>query len=486
MALAIEEIRKSIEEKYIGFGPNSNSVKPAHIANGMFRTIAEITTDTKLLKQFSITKAKKLPPNYEIDRVFNELQNEGLIDRSFSNKKELQRFRVLANKVLSADNALYVDGGETYSAANKRFLSKDTIAQDGGEFIAQFLKRRQSLLYQSIESELKSENDTITKLFLPVLNQTEREYLPSHEIENLKLWRLKLNSTTQASIEGIYTAAECLAQHLIAHPNKLFKLRMSVLFSCFILIRHLANLEVYYSPEARGSIMPFLLDFSEGSNSPIVQASAMTYTHISQAIARFYAWAFGEYLNELFTVEELLNESCPKYKKKQVQAEMLEIWESTKLDIENSKGEKNTGKFTRFGRALYDLLALEATSNPVNYLRQLGIRCGLFWPPQNFQPTKQFRLHQDMLEVLIRGAVKPGETIDIDELLNRFWDRYGIIVGGRSIDEQRLLENGIFAADGVALETNQKRFSESLEKLNFARLLADGILQIETEKMHGS
>jgi hypothetical protein len=128
------------------------------------------------------------------------------------------------------------------------------------------------------------------------------------------------------------------------------------------------------------------------------------------------------------------------------------------------------------------MMAISAEGNPIVYFRNLGHRCGLLWPPN--QTGQRFVVTQDLLETLVRGAVGPGEIIDLPTLQERFWCRYGILVGGRPQDEQILIDSGIYQADSNAFRDNRKRFTERLRELDFAKLLADGVLQVELEVHH--
>lgn len=47
------------EDGFLGFAPTSNSTKPAHIANGLFRECTGWTCDTKDLNNWIIEEQKK-------------------------------------------------------------------------------------------------------------------------------------------------------------------------------------------------------------------------------------------------------------------------------------------------------------------------------------------------------------------------------------------------------------------------------------------
>ena len=490
MAIEIETLRAKIETSWIGFSPSTTSVKPVHIANGLFRGILNgSAARTDLLSRFVISQTEKgeVPKNHALDDVYAELEKNGRLETTEISKEDLARLRVLLKKAVGADGAVYTDDMESYTAGYRSFVSVDRIAQDGGELIAEWLRRRKSPLAKCILDSLQDPDDIITLMTYPLLETGEKVNRPSNiPFESVGFLNQTLPLETKNLWDGLAASAATLSKHLTRHPNKLFRLRMAVLFSSFSLLRHLTSLEASYVGE--GDPPPiFLLDFTTNNTHPIARASQMTYSGACQSIARFYAWAFGEILKkEGYTANELRREPCPTYKAKGKKSsdlksmkevdEAREIWN---LAIETARREKKV--FPIYGEALYNMLALQAEGNPIKYLQKLGLRIGLLYPPN--QSSQRFVLKQDLLEALVRGAIEPGESsISLPELQDRFWKRYRVIIGGRPIDEELLLQNSsAYQIDSDALRENQYLFANSLSRLNFARLLADGVFQIEAE-----
>lgn len=482
MPVAIETERQShIDEKFVGFSPNTASVKPVHIANGMFRAIIGRTFDTEFLNQFVFWQKNngEVPRGHELEAIFDNLKDNNRIDTAEIKKDDIKRLRVLLKDILNADSGVYMhrDRMESYSAGYQGFLSEDRIAQDGGEFIAEWLKVRNSPLLDYVRQKLITDDDAITYLCTPLLGEPLKT-VPNSLNSNLScIYHYdKLPLAPMNLWQGLTRSAEILSTHLFNHPNKLFGLRLTTLFASFVLIRHLSCLESYYVPGADDNIIPFLLDFSDDSKEPVARASLMSYTLVCQSISRFYGWAFAERLKQITTPEQLPNEPLPTYRNKKLSPEASEIWQLALQDIQQSRDPYIVG-----GQALYDAMAQDAQANPIIYLRQLGHRSGLMWPPVNTQPSKRFVVQQDILEMLIRGVVKPGESVNLSTLLDRLWENYGIVIGGRALDEERLLIRGIYQADSTALKENQRRFAERLSGLDFAHMLADGVLQVTLE-----
>lgn len=477
MPIKIEDLRKQVERNYVGFSPSTTGVKPVHIANGMFRTILDKTAQTDLLFRFVISQSKKgeIPAGHKLDEVYAELSSHRRLDADSVSADDIARLRILVEKALCADSAVYAEKGmESYTAGFEGFVSKDRIAQDGGELIAAWLKRRKSPLLKCLATSLSDSGDVLSTLSLPLLSNELFEYSSdTFDFDKIPFLVQPLPARMKRLWNGLTDAASTLSLHLENHPNKLFRFRLAILFASFVLIRHLSCLEACYVPDAQDRIPPLLLDFAGGGVNPIARASLMTYTHVGQSIARFYAWAFGETLRGDFNIAELRRESPPEYRQNST-PEMIEVWNLAQQEV-----KQNRQAYSVFGQAIYDMMAMKANASPIEYLRKLGQLSGLLYPPN--EKSQRFALQQDTLEMLLRGAIPPGTTVTMSELQEKLWERYGIIVGGRSEDERALIDAGIYQADSDALKANLNSFSDELSQMNFARLLADGVLQVEAE-----
>jgi len=476
MPIALGDARIRIEDRYIGFRPNTASVKPVHIANGLYRSILSEVADTKLLNYIAYwhTKKGKEEKGHSLDEVMTALREKALIDEVDVKRKDVERLRILIGRVVSVDKAVFSvkEGMSSFTGAHRGLVSRDRIAQDGGELVGAWLQRINSPIIPYVKQQLGQTNDPITQLVLPLLEQDEpSQFVPKIDFDQVEV----LNESTirsRGGWDGLSAAATTLSAHLEQHPDKLFGLRLVVLFSAFFLIRHLADLEVAYVPEATRSPV-FLLDFSNSAGDPVARASKSSYTHLCQSIARFYSWAFANDLQQRIGPDDLSQAEPPTYKGKMIGDDAKQIWAMGLLEAENA-----ASPYLALGEQLYYILLREAQGDPVRYLRQLGHRSGLLWPPVNTQPSKRFAIQQDMLEMLIRGAVPLDHTIGLNDLQDRLWERYGVIVGGRSVDEERLVETGIYQADATALQDNQRRFAHRLQQLDFASMLADGVMKV--------
>lgn len=144
----IKTTRDAIEKQFIGFSLDTTSVKPAHLANGMFRVLLKARYDTNRLFRFVYIALKDGSPllGSEPQTIYDQLVEAGHIDAKEVSVQQVGALRTALRKIVSADKAVYVgkvprtatqalDRMDSYSAGTAPFVSSDRIGQDGGEFL---------------------------------------------------------------------------------------------------------------------------------------------------------------------------------------------------------------------------------------------------------------------------------------------------------------------------------------------------------------
>lgn len=482
----LREARKEVDKNYVGFTPNGSSVKPVHIAGGSLRCIYGKYNQTKSIKRMALVSDAKgnIPQGNETETIFHQLIEDERIEDGIT-ENSVESLRNVMQRLLSADKGVYVvkglkDGMISYSAGSKYFLTGKAMYEDAGEFIGGVIMGFCPELAEHIRGLLEEANDPISLLFEPVLEEDMEVFTNQCQYEELAAFK-DMRADVAGFIGGIMKSGNCLFENLRQHPNPLTQLRLFNFFCVFCLIRYMTMLEAFYCGE---KIRPVLLDFSgeSPSFSSVARASEMSYTQIYKSINRFYAWGYAKWLEERgYGKEELLNSETPVYEegkeiKKADKEELNALWQLAKERASELNDEE---MYQTFGETMYDMLALEASSHPVTYLRALGNLSGILYPPDKLHPNKRFVVSQDILEMLLRCCVKPGEVISGMDIRQRLWDRLGIIIGGSQFEMNVLNGSGmILQIDEDALEENFSSFSRILESMDFAEVMADGILQI--------
>jgi hypothetical protein len=484
----MHELRMKVDEKYVGFRPESGSVKPVHIATGAFRAILGQYYTAEGIKKLSYVIGAKgfIPKGNEPENVKIYLESMNAIDMEISDKN-LELFRSMLQKLINVDGGVYgekkgmVDTMIAYTAGASQFVTSKGIHEDAGEFIGGLIKEYCSKLSNHITKILKNNDDTISLIFEPILNKGEFESVGSVLKHNDIIAFDKPNRHLKAYLNSLRESGECLKIQLEQHPNKLTQLRLFILFCIYQLIRYMSLLESFY---CEGIIRPILLDFTNSKKGSISQTSGLCYSQLHKSISRFYAWGFAQVLNNSlgFTKKDLLKVDIPLYKEnkqpnKKTEEELKSMWDIAKINIKSTSDDEEAR--LEAGMAINDMIAVQATSHPVSYMRKLGTEIGLLYPPTNFHTDKRFILSDDILEALLRCCVTPNETITSEEIRERLYNRLGIVIGGTEEDFNRLKSIGsIIYADSDTLATNFDSFADTLQRMNFAEQLPDGIMQI--------
>ena len=214
----------------------------------------------------------------------------------------------------------------------------------------------------------------------------------------------------------------------------------------------------------------------------VARASEISYTQMHKSINRFYAWGYAKWLEENgYDKTTLADSETPTYESAKKltstsQDELTALWDLAK---EQANAENENDARISYGETMYDMIALDASSHPVNYLKVLGTSSGILYPPDKLHPNKRFVLSQDVLEMMIRSSVSPNEIINGQTIRERLWNRFGVIIGGSRFELEKISKSGmIMQVDEDALEENFASFAATLEAMDFAEEMADGILQI--------
>lgn len=487
MQINLKTVREEIDKSYVHFPPNTDAIKPVHIAGGLLRAIYGKYNNTKRIKQMAIVDSGKgkIPEGNEIDKVYDWLIKSKKIENI--ELGQIETLRKVMQRLLSVDDGVYAADKlssikmTSYSAGSKYFLTPHSIHEDAGEFIGILIKQFCPKLADHIRIILESDNDPITTLFGPIIEENMVEFADSSRTgEKIKDPGKIDYKKYKEFAESIRISGECLLGNIKDNKNPLFQLRIFNLFCIFNLIRYMTLLETFYCGE---NIKPILLDFTgkNPSDSSVARSSEMSYTQIHKSINRFYAWGYAQWLKDNYEISDLMSSQTPIYDSKS--PEELKIkWELTKKeasDLYINDSENSEKIYDIFGDAIYDMVTWVATSNPVSYLRAIGTKSGILYPPDKSHPNKRFVISQDVIEMLVKSCVEHGKAISRSDIIESLWNRFGIVIGGSQSEINKLKSNAmILQINEKALDENFTSFTKILQAMDFAEIMADGILQI--------
>jgi hypothetical protein len=478
----LHSFRKEVDTTYVGFTPNGGSIKPVHVASGVQRCIYGGYNTTMNIKRLALVSDAKgnVPAGSELETIYATLTEEEIIEDGIM-EGSVESMRNVMQRLLSADKGVYVvkglkDDMISFTAGSKYFLTRTSIYEDTGEFIGGIIRSYCPELASYIKEVLDRANDPISLLFEPIRESTMQVFEKNRH-EDIPAFK-NMNTSVLWYVNGIKESGKCLMENLKQHPNSLTQLRLFNFYCIFQLIRYMAMLEAFYCEE---NIRPILLDFSRiaPSQSSVARASEMAYTQMHKSINRFYAWGYAQKLKEKdYSRSELMASETPIYEeKKKASVELDTLWAMAKEKARVCATDDEVRLV--FGETMYDMLALEASSHPVNCLKILGTVAGILYPPDRMHPNKRFVLSQDILEMILRSTVGPDEILSGSDMRTRLWKHFGIIVGGSTFELERLQNSGmLLQIDEDSLERNFTDFEALLESMDFAEVMADGILQI--------
>jgi hypothetical protein len=179
---SIHKIRQKIDKKYIGFVPQNTSVKPVHIANGLFKRFYGNAYDTKDISKLSyVQNAKgKIPRGQGTEEVKKYFEDKGKIATENIGIDNFQTFRLFLQDIINADKGVFTEKNSmiAFSLTSKMFLNTDTIYQDAGEFIASVIANTSTKIVEEAKKALDNEYDPISLLFSPakIDNETKKTY----------------------------------------------------------------------------------------------------------------------------------------------------------------------------------------------------------------------------------------------------------------------------------------------------------------------
>lgn len=486
--IELKKLRIDLNDRYVGFYPNGDSIKPIHIAGGVFRVVYGATLDFKKIKMFGFVVGKKgkypndpkgTSPDVDEQVVRKLIKELNCFDED-PDKDSLKSMRVMLQKLLGTDDGLFPDNSQlTFSAGSKYFIKGKAQYEDAGEFIGGVIKDYCPVLADYIKGVLKEAQDPISVLMTPMQDDTETSEINDADLRHKGIDAfINQNDAMRWYLEGVRESGECLKANLERMPNTLTQLRIFNFFCIFHLVRYMSLLESFY---CGGKTRPFLLDFSDNPRSGIASASTTSYARVHQSVSRFYSWAFGEMLREQgYTKEELVTTPAPIYDKKNASKDQGELENQWNLAIETSKDLEYDETLMEFGRTLYNMSSMESSGYPVTFLRILGAQAGIVFPTQRDSKKKRFKLSQDTLEMVVRSCVRSDDTITYAQLCERLWNRFNIVIsrapdGTTGTPQTEIAEGGL---DSDVLEENHQKCVHVLEAMDFADLMADGILRV--------
>lgn len=489
----IGEVFNEIYDTSVGWRPASGSVKPVHVANGLLRAIGGRRYNIDKVVKFLISHKQGGLPDPE--RSFEALGGDpGFANRlgSLANDRaSFERTRRYAKGLLAADKAVFPSASaSSLSLTSGLMVSGDYNDRGLGAYGGVLISSGDGSLGRLVKDSLEIGRplDPISTLAWPLL--VDREGHATSESGQASFLKRAHN---REFLEQMALAASCLATHTINAKDPLRLMQRAVYFVCVATFVHAQALA------GRGKLgrrPPTLLlsGATKGSELAIASERSLTCT-----FSGFHSWLVDE-------LEARIEKRKPLVRDERIDEARLDDGRSvraimrgiltakarhappTESEVDNRfrvfstvrSQYKDHGTARVFAQALMEIHLQEYESGgPQSFLLSLGRKCGFLYPHfQGRAREKRAMPNARILEMIVKACVPRGEAASLELFLERLWERFGCVIGGRLTEEWSdadiLAEHGI-DVEIEALATNTECFIDELVSMGLARRYPDGV-----------
>lgn len=492
----IGQILDHVYDQDVGWRPSSGGIKPVHVANGMVRTLQHAYHDTARLHEFVVWwRAGKKPDE---QRSFDALvtgEATGTYSAFAGNPRKFERVRKYVLGLLGADGALFPSADHSsFSLSHGSMVTRDTNDRGLGVFAAVLLGGMEvealgELARLVMESTGSSHpRDPATALAWPLLAREATPAAPA-----IRSRRLLGARHHRAFFERTRLAADTLAGHERIQGDHMRTLQRAVHFACVGTIAHALALSANGDLAVRP---PLLLVASGSKQADLARASERS---LDLFMSRFESW-LGDRLAVLIEQGHPLADDDPGAPADTLDGRAIRGYlariamaekghalpDSSCIDdrMQDFKQARTAMGDSAPARVLAHALVAAylreyESGGPRRFLQGLGRRCGLFYPHfQGRAREKRIRPSVPVLDMLVRACVPANSAVPLDDFLQRIWERFGIVVGGRRNevwDDAAVLAANRIAVDSSSLTMNCEALVDELAAMGHARRLSDNV-----------
>ncbi|WP_430912160.1 hypothetical protein [Methylobacterium sp. sgz302541] len=496
--MRIGEVLDRVYDEEVGWRPVTGTIKPVHIANGMFRALTGRQHDISRIIAFIVWWRKKNEKLRHEQRTFARLvtdQPEGPFACFRTDERRFDQARDFARAILGTDSAVFPDADHSsLTLTCAQMISPDEFDRGLGAFAAALVggASGDAPLAAAVRSALDVDqpDDPVSTLVWPLLDHRGRSVTvaapPAMD---------SLAARAPDYIAQLQAAAACLATHEANQGNRLRTLQRAVHFAC---VSTQSHVQALVAEGVLADRIPALLAVRSPTGSALTTASETTLTLLHD---RFEDWlrdrlaariAAGQPLHRGETIDlavlrpsaaverldEVLRDIGP-YGRGQGQL-TDEVLKHRFEDLEEALRlhPEPTERAAALAHAIWAAYRREyGSGGPRQYLLRIGRWSGLIYPHFQGPGQKRVRPTVALLDMLVRSCVPCGESVPLEDFLERLWLRFGLIAGGRGDgqhDAALLRRHGV-DLDANRLVENTEDLVDQLAALGLARRYADNV-----------
>jgi hypothetical protein len=483
----LKRIGDTICQDYLGFNPTSNSTKPPHVANGLFRACIGETCDTRDVHEWVISDGRKdAVPSDKIVADYACVLEKGEQEKP----SKIKQFRYFLGEIFNQDNTLYPHYDFSVMDISSHWMVKGRLNSEAhiGDFIFEILAKeldgKRSPVISLLQEALSNDSDDLTKLIKPILTApSDKEKRSIHGIQYPEDSEIHWDNCKERLRNGF----DRLANNIIAtgeNKNSLLVMRRIINFALFSTFIYLTqdNAATY-----GGTIPPILLDAGSDLES-IKKASEQTYTLAKKTVEDFFINSIDVILEEEIPSDTA--DECQHWIASMVfsSAKREEgIRKAVKSYYDSFLSESRSPRLALSRALQIALYTFEYKNNsPSAFCRVLGVRCGLIGPRGNRASIKRYLINSFTLETVTLSALSRDDLedgIELKELSEKLISAYNILIGSDAETEYSILETYNIAQSTPGdlrgdLSINSQAIANTYISLGMGKRYADGVTLI--------
>ncbi|MBE5917900.1 MAG: hypothetical protein E7273_13805 [Pseudobutyrivibrio ruminis] len=484
----VKRLGDEICNDFLGFTPTSNSTKPPHIANGLFREVSGFEGNCEDVHEWmGVSERRKKPISCDdiiskYKNIFSKGENEAL-----SNVKE---FRFLLDDIFNPDNTVYPDYNYSVLNISSKWLVKNIVPSEAkiGSFISDILSKeineKKSLAVKLINEALLTDTDDLTKIIKPIIAfPSDQTKIEKNSLDNIHVAETEWNACKEIIRQGFDNLAENML-YLGENKNSLLVLERMVNFSCFATFYYLINVNAV---RQGAGLTPILIDAGKDTES-IKKASEYCYSFAKTAVEDFF----------ITSISTILHNEIPQDNKISCR-EWITNMVFSNDDRENKITDALNSLFESFcDNAESPIYALSHAlqmvlytfdykhSSPSDFCRVLGVRGGLLGPRGNAAQIKRYLFNSFTLETITYSILSKDDIdvgIELKDFSSKLTRAYNILLGTDVDFEYSILERSNIAQRTPGdlrgdMAINAQRIADLYISLGMGHRYADGVTMI--------
>lgn len=480
---------KLFDTKYLGFTPTSNSTKPPHIANGLFRECTGEFWDTEMIHKWIVSEQKDNATSSE--QIIEEFKTI-LARKDLEKVNNVKKLRFLLNEIFNPDNTVYPKYDFSSYNITTHWLIHKSVAPEGkiGRFIFDILAKEidghRSPAINLINDALKEEDDDLSNLIRPILAFPSLETKKhDNEIKYSSDEEITWNACKQAIRDGFDNLAKNL-EAVGESKNSLTVLERMVNYACFATYYYLVQSDSAIYDKDR---IPMVFDAGLDLES-IKKSSEKSFSLAKNAVEDFFIDSIMQILTKDDHVKDTERDCYKFIEEMRLSSTDREddIIPSMKLFFQSFIKDGTKPLYALAKSLQLVLYTFEYKSNsPSDFCRVLGVRCGLIAPKGNRAKVKRYLFDSFILETLTLSIMSEEDIqfgIEFKELGEKFTEFYNILLGTDAHKEYSILQKSNIAQSTPGdlrgdLTQNAQNIAEMYLSLGLGHKYADGVTIIK-------